>query len=163
MALPGVFGGLVDTWMSLYDKTRGVQNLTLFAHLAGLLFGGGAAVAFDRETMRMARAGTDERACHLNQLPATHRAVLAGLALVAISGLLMFAADIDTFARSWVFWLKMGLVATLVTNGYLLDREGAHLLPDDLTGWKPLRLKAALSMLLWLATLLAGVVLVSVA
>jgi len=51
-------------------------------------------------------------------LASVHRWVVAGLALIFTSGLLMMFAELDSFATSVVFWTKMGLIALLLGNGY---------------------------------------------
>ena len=46
--------------------------------------------------------------------------VIAGLAMLFATGLLLFAADVDTFLPSRMFWIKMGLVALLLANGAMM-------------------------------------------
>ena len=53
------------------------------------------------------------------------RVVVAGLTLIVISGLLMLAADLDTFLHSRVFWIKMTLIVLLLINGALLTAAPA--------------------------------------
>jgi len=48
--------------------------------------------------------------------------VLVGLAALFVSGVLMAAADLDTFLPSPVFWLKLALATCLLINGAVLMR-----------------------------------------
>lgn len=109
------------------------------------------------------------RARLLEELSAAHRPVLAGLAVTAVSGLLLLAADLETYLASPVYWVKMGLVVLLLANGALLARtERALAMPELDAGaaaasWRRLRRSAHASRLLWLLILFAGVALVNVA
>jgi hypothetical protein len=156
---------LAQPWASLYGDTPALQTAITFLHLAGIFLGGGFAIATDRETfvaLRAARLSGQIR--HLAHLHTIHRPVLVGLVLALSSGFLLWAADIETFARSPVFWVKMGLLGLLLANGYLLSRtettlrEGA---PDTPALWARLRYISAASIALWLGLILAGTVLMS--
>lgn len=160
----------VAPWQTLYADSRAVASAVLFAHLAALLIGGGLALAADRVTLRVTarRRGTDPtaRARQLDELRATHRPVLAALAVSLVSGLLLAAADVEAFATSPVFWVKMTLVLLLLLNGVRLlraERSLATLLAstDASTAdqWSALRQSAIVSGVLWLAIVLAGVLL----
>ena len=63
--------------------------------LAGLLLGGGAAVAADRETLKAARESEPSRADHLAFLGTVHSIAVAGLALIALSGVAMLLSDVE--------------------------------------------------------------------
>jgi hypothetical protein len=154
---------LAHPWASLYNDSGALQTGVTFLHVAGIFLGGGFAIATDRETfiaMRNARLSGQIR--HLAHLHTIHRPVLLGLVIALGSGLLLFAADVETFARSPVFWVKMLLLGLLLGNGYLLGRtetalrEGA---PDEPRLWARLRYVSAASMALWLGLILAGTVL----
>ncbi len=147
---------LAEPWASLYNASPPLQTVVLFAHLAGLLMGGGFALATDRATLRAAGAGPEERIRHLSELHGVHRVVLIGLALAIASGVLMFAADLETFAVSALFWVKMGLVLLLLTNGYALTRAETALRRDPHGGWDRLRKVSIASSVLWLSLVLAG-------
>ena len=83
--------------------------------------------------------------------------MLYGLAAVIVSGVLLFAADIDTYAPSKLFWIKMGMVAALMINGAFLVRVGHGVqVPDERTR-QTLRWTAGLSLALWFLTTLVGV------
>lgn len=157
-------------WQSLYSNSKLVSGSVTFGHLAGLLFGGGFAVASDRATWRALHGSPTQRAYLLSELNAVHRPVLAGLALLFVSGLLLAAADIETFMKSPVFWVKLTLVALLCLNGFILQRteialrrhgdsqiiaEPSHPL------WRRLRTTTVASMGLWTATALVGTILMS--
>jgi hypothetical protein len=73
-----------------------------------------------------------------------------------ISGLLLFGADVDTFLHSRIFWLKMGLMATLVLNGVLLLHGQRRVQRGDANGWTRLHRTAVASLVLWFLTTLAG-------
>jgi hypothetical protein len=156
---------LAQPWASLYGDSRALQTTVTFLHVAGIFLGGGFAIATDRETfiaMRVARLSGQIR--HLDRLHTVHRPVLLGLVIALGSGFLLFAADVETFIGSPVFWVKMALLALLLGNGYLLARTETTLrtgAPDSPALWKRLSYISAASMVLWLGLILAGVILMS--
>jgi hypothetical protein len=156
---------LAQPWASLYGDSRAVQTTVTFLHVAGIFLGGGFAIATDRETfiaLRAARLSGQIR--HLAHLHTIHRPVLLGLVLALGSGFLLFAADVQTFARSPVFWVKMVLLGLLLVNGYLLARTETALRagePASPVLWARLRYVSAASIALWLGLILAGTVLMS--
>src|SRR5207244_11714535 len=120
---------LLDPWSSLYRNHPAVQTTLTFLHLAGIFLGGGFAIATDRETFIAVAARISGQIRHLQHLHTVHRPVILGLVIAILSGVLLFLADIETFARSSTFWVKMTLLALLLTNGYLLTRTDPPLRP----------------------------------
>jgi hypothetical protein len=145
----------VEAWAALFSNSAVLRTLIDFIHVGGLLGAGGAAIAADRATIRAARADAAARAAHLRAIHTTHRFVLGGLMAVIVSGILLFAADADTFLYSRVFWLKMVLLALLLINGTILARTGRDTDASEST-WRVLRLSASASLALWFLTTLAG-------
>jgi hypothetical protein len=152
-------------WQSAYSNSKLLAIIVAGVHLVSLLFGGGYAVAADRFTLRALRAGDADRSKQLAELHAVHRPVLISLAFSFLSGVLLAAADVKTFATSPAFWVKLGLVALLVINGGVLTaietrlrREGSPS-AGPWTLWARLRVFTICSVALWTATLIAGVVL----
>jgi uncharacterized membrane protein len=157
---------LAEPWAHLYADSKTVATIVTFGHIASLLMAGGLAVATDRATLRALRLAAAERGRHLDELAGVHRLVVGGLVLSVITGVLLFASDVETFVGSWIFWLKMALIGVLLVNGYVMTRaEGA--LRDDADeaapSWAHLRRSALVSVGLWYAITLAGVALVNVA
>lgn len=156
---------LTQPWASLYGDSPALQTGITFLHLAGIFLGGGFAIATDRETfvaLRAARLSGQIR--HLAHIHTIHRPVLVGLVLALSSGFLLWAADVQTFARSTVFWVKMILLALLLANGYVLARTETALRegePASPVLWARLRYISAASIALWLGLILAGTVLMS--
>ncbi len=154
---------LAQPWASLYGDRPALQTTILFLHLAGIFLGGGFAMATDRDTfiaVRAARLSGQIR--HLGRLRTIHKPVILGLVLALASGFLLFAADVEHFGRSGVFWLKMGLLAVLLGNGYFLKRTEETLSTgkqDSPLLWNRLWKISAASMALWLAVILAGTLL----
>lgn len=166
IAAPAVLVRLAQPWADVYSHSSVVSTTITFVHVAALLFGGGVAIGADRGTLRSLRLEAAMRGTHLDELAALHRVVLTGLSLSLASGLLLLAADLETFFGSWVFWTKMLLVALLLANGLLMTRSERALraapTPDS-PHWILLRRTAITSFVLWFAITLAGVVLVSAA
>jgi hypothetical protein len=88
-----------------------------------------------------------------------------------VSGVLLALADVETFLPSWIFWLKLALVAALLANGALLMRAERALredvnaptsADDETILWSRIRTRAISSVLLWTATAIAGLVLSNV-
>ena len=158
-------GGLIEGWGHLYRDSATLQTGVAFVHVGGLVGAGGLAISSDRAILRSSREDAAGRQLRLKDLAGTHRPVMISLSLVFASGLLFFLADLDTFLTSWVFWLKMGLVASLMVNGWLLLRAERAVEHDPTSepGWRGLRRRAATSLLLWLVITLAGTALVNVA
>jgi hypothetical protein len=99
---------------------------------------------------------------------ASRRLAKSALAVVALSGLLLFLSDVRTFVALPTFWLKMGLVALLISNSVLAERCGRwpHLSGSLAAQPRPApisrcRVHAGVSVALWLLTLLAGTALVT--
>jgi uncharacterized membrane protein len=169
-SLGGTAGGalarLVEPWAHVYADSKLLATVVTFGHVASLLMAGGLAVATDRATLRALRLAAADRGAHLDELAGVHRLVMSGLALSVITGLLLFASDVETFIMSWVFWLKMGLVLVLLVNGYVMTRAERAVRGDAVgssPSWAHLRRTALVSVGLWYAITLAGVALVNVA
>src|SRR5260370_30092239 len=120
MAALTLVSRLLARWTHLYGHTP-VSATILYFHLLGILVGGGVAVAADRASLRLSPA-TPDWPGELARLARVHRSVVAGLALIFASGLLMMLAELGSVATSVVFWTKMGLVALLLGNGYIRMR-----------------------------------------
>ena len=151
-----MFADLIANWVSLYSNHASVKTLVMFAHLGGLLIGGGTALATDRAILRRG-ADAAARPVLLDLIASSHAVVITALASIVVSGLLLFASDIDTFLYSRVFWLKMTLVVLLLSNGALLQRGERRAVGGDESGWRLLQRTAIASITLWTLTTLAGV------
>ena len=147
---------LLELWASVYANHGALRTAVGFVHLGGLLLGGGCAVAGDLATIAAGRTPSVASQVELQGLERTHRLVAAGLTVVLVSGLLLFAADIDTYWHSRVYWLKMGLVVLLVANGALLVTAERQLRLGHPKGRDRLRNAARASLALWFVTTLAG-------
>jgi hypothetical protein len=156
MTMPALLHQAVGGWAALYSGSAVLRTLVSFVHIAGLVSGGGAAIAADRATLRATRRGLALTRQQLASIVATHRVVVIGLTGVIVSGVLLFAADVDTYAVSKLFWLKMGMVAVLMVNGAILVRAGRALPEPDERTRLTMRRTAAVSLALWLLTTLAG-------
>ncbi len=159
----GAIAALADPWATAYNDNTVLQVGVVFLHLAGILFGGGAAVALDRAAFRASREGGAAGVRHLAELGASHRVVLTGLAVTVASGLLLFLADVETYFGSVVYWSKMALFVALLVNGAMMQRTERRLAGNgaDPSGWAALRRQATISLILWFAVLLGGVAVVN--
>jgi hypothetical protein len=147
---------LLDLWASVYANHSALRTTVEFLHVAGLVGGGGYAIVVDRSTLAAARATGAARDVQLSTIRDAHRIVIGGLVVLFITGVLLFAADIDTFLGSRVFWIKMGLVALLLGNGAIMRMAQQQAEHGRVRAWSRLRATAALSLLLWFLTILAG-------
>jgi len=157
MALPPFLTSAIESWAAYYDHHQLVSVTIRYLHLAGLVLGGGTALAADRQVLRALRTEPSERARVVPALDAAHRVVVPGLALMIVTGLLMTASDTDTFFASRLYWTKLSLVGLLLLNGLgllLAERAVAGQKPR---GWLWLGLTSGASLLLWLGIMFAGV------
>jgi len=165
MSAPAGLVRLVEPWSQLYGDSKLIATITVFAHVAALVFAGGLAVTLDRATMRAVRS-TDLRLRQLDELARAHRLVVAGLALSVVSGVLLFTADLETYFSSPIYWTKMVLIAVLLANGFVMTRIEAHIrtsTKDVEPAWRRLRVTAGFSLFLWFAITFVGVALVNAA
>lgn len=164
---------LLAPWQTAYSDSKVIPAVVTTVHLVALLFGGGLAIAADRTTLRLGRPSGTSQGTLLAELRAVHRPVLIALTVLFASGVLLTAADLETYAKSPTFWVKMGLVAMLLVNGLVLERTESSLralssrqtVPTDRVSrlWRRLRASAVCSLGLWTATLIAGALLVNLA
>lgn len=155
--------GVVQPWATFYADHTWLQTAVLFVHLSGIFLGGGFAIATDRDTfMAMRNARLSGQIRHLGRLRTIHKPVMVGITLALASGVLLYAADIEHYSGSVVFWLKMVLLGALLTNGFILKRTEEALnsgQPDSPALWGRLYKISVTSMVLWLAVILAGTML----
>jgi hypothetical protein len=166
MTPPDVLIQLFKPWNDFYSHSKAMETVVLFMHIGGLLLAGGLAIAADRATLRALAVGGDGRVHQMKELAAVHRWVLTGLTVVVISGVALFTSDIETFFGSWIFWVKMVLVALLLINGFMMTRTERSLETDASDGaphWGAMRRTAVTSLLLWFVITLAGVALANFA
>jgi len=137
----------LENWASYFSNHAVVRTAIGFAHIAGLLAGGGFAISEDWAVLRGRR---------IVSLSGIHRVVILGLVAVTISGVLWLASDPDTFIHSKLFWTKMGLMALLLINGSLFVLAEKRIEVGDTSGFPKLKLTAMASLILWFLTTLAG-------
>jgi hypothetical protein len=153
---------IADSWASLYANSAALRSAVAFAHVGALVSGGGCAVASDLGTLRALGLGREAIAAELRRLTSVHRIVIASLAIVAFSGVLLMLADLDAFLQSPVFWIKMALVVALLVNGAAIVRISSRALRGDTAAMRRHKLVSLASLMLWFATTLAGSVLPNV-
>jgi len=153
---------VIARWAEIYSGSAALRTVVAFVHVAGLVGGGGAAVVADRATLIATRRGSVLGRERLEAIHNTHWIVVLGLAAVIVSGVLLFAADLETYAASRVFWTKMAMVAALMINGAVLTQLGRRGQPADARLQQSLRWAAAISVTLWFLTTLAGTALPNV-
>jgi hypothetical protein len=166
MKPPESLVSLLQPWNDFYSHSKTAETIVLFFHIGGLLLAGGFAIAADRATIRSMGTSVSSRAAQLKELGATHRWVITGLVLVVLSGVALLTSDIETFWGSWIYWLKMFLVAVLLLNGLQMTRiESALELDPSETSpkWSALHRTALVSLVLWFATTFVGVALANFA
>jgi uncharacterized membrane protein len=149
----------VTTWWSAYYSDHQMVSLLIrYLHLAALMVGGGTALAIDRVVLHTARTRTeDRRRAAFTAMKGSHRVVVPALAVVTASGILMAAADWDTFVASRLFWIKMISFGFLVINGMaLVAAERAYAKRTDVTMWRRVVLASGASCALWLFILWIG-------
>lgn len=155
----------VTPWSRLFSHSKAVSAAVLFLHLVPLVIAAGTAFVADRATIRASRLGLAERTAQLVELARIHRVVVGGLSLSVVSGVLLFLSDVDNFRTAPAFWTKLVMVALLLANGYAMTRTEASLRAggDNASGWSSMRTISVMSMVLWLATVLNGVILATYA
>ncbi len=155
---------LAAPWAKVYSHSAALSTSVTFVHIGGILLGGGCAVAADRMTLRVLRADSTRRADHLSELHAVHRPVLIGLTITFLSGFLLLAADVEKLATAPTFWIKMGIVALLLVNGFVMNRaEGALRKGTDrpLMAWSRLKVASWASLGLWFGSVFLGTALLA--
>jgi hypothetical protein len=150
---------VVDTWSSLYSNSAALRSVIGFAHVGGLVSGGGCAIAADLGTLKALGRGPEILRLELRRLYDTHWIVVTSLVIVIVSGVLLTLADLDAYLAASAFWIKMGLVVGLLINGAALVKLTARVTHADRTAFFPLRLVTVTSVVLWLLTTLLGAVL----
>ena len=114
---------MIESWVSIYANQACCAPAVSFLHIAGLVGGGGCAIAADLATITAVRDGVVSASDATAPAKRTHRIVVLGL--VAPRGQRPVAAsraDVETFLYSRIFWLKMGLMVLLISNGLAVVR-----------------------------------------
>lgn len=157
----------LEPWKTYWADHDGVATAVTTVHVVCIVIAAGLAIAADRMTLRVRRRSDEERMVHARELHDIHRPVLGALALIVVSGVLMAGSDIEEFFGKPVFWVKMGLIVLLLINGVMLQKYenrliGANDNRDAATAdWARLSVFARISMTLWIAIAIAGMVLAS--
>jgi hypothetical protein len=146
-------------WAGYYADHTSVSGALRFLHLAGIVVGGGTALAADRLILA-AGAAADRRDRVLATLSDAHRVVVPCLVGIGLTGFLMFAADAEAFLASSTYRLKMATVVLLAANGgALVQVERRVRAAGAPSAWSWLQWVARASTALWLGLLLLGVLL----
>jgi hypothetical protein len=145
----------------LYNSSKWLSNGTTYVHLAAMLGAGGLALGADRHVLNLSAADPEGVRRHLGDAQGVHRLVVAGLALAALTGVMMFASDVETFAASPWYWGKLGSVALLAMNGTRLLGAERRLRvdPTDARAFRAMRAASIASVVLWFAVTLVGTLL----
>lgn len=149
-----------EPWSALYADSRVLPIGLTFAHLGAMMIGGGLALGADRQVLRASR-GSDAAARTLlaDTVGDVHRPVVIALLVSLCSGLLQLAADLEALLPNRVLWVKLALLLLLLGNGALMlrDERALRRSPEGASAFDALRIRAIVSVTLWLAILAAGV------
>ncbi len=156
MAVPATLTNVLQWWSALYGDHHIVSVGTRFLHLAGIVVGGGTAIAADGEVLRARRAWERRKLEVVAALEEAHWVVVPALALVVATGVLMTAADLDTFLHSRLFWAKMALVVVLFVNGAGLVAAERAAARSTSSPPPLLSMVSLVSLVAWLGVLLLG-------
>ncbi len=162
MLVPEALVHALKPWSDFYGHSKTAATIVTFLHIGGLLLAGGLAIAADRGSLRALRLAAGERSHYMRELASVHRWVLTGLVVVVVSGLALLASDIESFFGSWIFWVKMVLVAVLLFNGVRMTRTEDALRRDanaESIHWQSLHRTAVTSLGLWFVIAAFGVAL----
>lgn len=152
----------VEPWATVYADSAPTQAVVLFAHVGGMLWSGGLAISADRTVWKLRTAAAEERTRLLSEIGRLHPAILTGLGISALSGLLLTTADLEVFVTSPFWWRKVVMVGFLLANGAWLQRVERRMRATPATvlpKWKVLTVASALSITLWFTVALFGVLL----
>jgi hypothetical protein len=138
----------VQPWADLYANSPRLAIGITFLHLGAMMVGGGVAIATDWRVL----FGNAETLMHTGAWARTHGVVVPAFVVIAVTGLAMALADLELFSASAVFGTKILLALLLAANGSLLVISGRA--GSGHAQWQ--QRTAAVSLLLWFATLLAG-------
>lgn len=135
----------IEGWQALAAHPWAYPALEA-VHIVGIALLLGSLVLFE---LRVWGAGAELplRALARLALPVT----LAGFGLVALSGLLLFAAQPGEMLGNRAFLLKLGLVSMAGLNAAFFHARGSLALNDGFA-----RAQTALSLGLWLAAIICG-------
>jgi hypothetical protein len=155
---------LAAPWHHLFDRSRPVEMATVGTHVLAMLVAGGLAIAHDRGSLRASRFSDVIRGHHLDELRAVHRPVIIALAVTMASGVALFASDVETYAFSLTFWIKLGLIALLLVNALTMQSSERTLSVSPAGGaaalaWSRIRVSSVVSMSLWASIVLISIVL----
>jgi hypothetical protein len=154
--MSAVFRDLAASWGSIYSNHAALRTIIAFAHVGGLVAAGGASFVADRQILSAFRRRARDGSSGLRTVHNAHGVILGGLAVVIVSGVLLFAADLDAYLVSRLFWIKMALVVALMINGAILtraERRASNNLDDS---WETLKWTAIASLCLWFLTTFIG-------
>jgi uncharacterized membrane protein len=157
-----MWGSVLESWSSIYANHATLRTVTEFLHVGGLMFAGGCAITADLASITAARENAAGQTAQLHLLKRTHVIVAVGLFALAVSGVLLLAADVATYWYSRVFWLKMGFIVLLLVNGAAIVRYERKVQQGETAAWRRLHQVAAASVVLWCLTTLAGVALLNI-
>jgi len=155
---------LAAPWHHLFDRSRPVEMATVGIHVLSMLVAGGLAIAHDRGSLRASGFSEMIRSHHLEELRAVHRPVVVALAICMASGVALFASDVQTYAFSPTFWIKLSLIALLLVNA-LLMQSSERTLSVSAAGnaaalaWSRIRVSSVVSVALWASIVLVSIVL----
>jgi len=167
----GQIDAFAEPWRRLYSQSPLLSTLILFGHLGGLLAAGGLTVAAERATLRLDPDNDADRRRHLADLAHLRTPVWTTFGVALLSGVLLFFADVEAFAASRIFWVKMLLVALLIVNTAVTARldnalrcegDGASCATEaSARRWRRRRTGAVATAVLWFALVLVGAALAS--
>jgi len=141
--------------------------ITIF-HLLGVVFGAGGALASDFIFFSSIK---DKKISHTEMrfLKLGSKMIWVGLAILVISGALLFATDPDRYLHSGKFLAKMTIVAIIIANGIVfhlvhiprLHRHAGKYLPSEAEFVRrspSLIASGAISIISWISALVLGAI-----